>query len=505
MLKAFHRKTLIGFVVSFAWLAGLAKSSCHMESQVGANPQATKTGNILEATQFPGTLIGVQYESWLTPHNAGNYATAEAIPVLGKYSSYDVGVIREQEQWFEDMGVDWLLLDWSNMLWMKPAREEHRDATHELEETTDLLFKTYGQLEKEGKHPPKLVIMVGLQNGPPVPNGAGRLNGIIAWTKQAFLDKPEYKDLWLYYHGKPLLTILNNVGSSCDEAAKQTAEVLAPDWTVRYMGSQLQYTHVEKCGFWSWMDAPIRQVLTYHDGAPEEVVVTPSSFPMPGQECPYVAGGDSQCYTGLGYHWLDSNAESIDHGAPYLESWKTAFESHPKFIQIHQWNEYSEQYNLEFGDDMEPTKLDACGARVCGGWGYYYMNLTTALISLYRNHTPDITVLALSGPAEPAVVRGRELPLKWEVIGKQPTSYTLQLDDKTVAENIQGEKYVLDIKHVRPGKHRVCLIANGAHTYFDLSPEKQAKKSATPLLVTSTIEFTMDFTYTPGSGGTALN
>ena len=149
--------------------------------------------------------MGVQYESWFTPHNLGSYENAEAIPILGKYSSYDVSVIRKHEEWFENLGVDWLLLDWSNMLWMKPAWEEHRDATHELEETTDLLFKTYSQMEKEGKHPPKLVIMVGLQNGPPVPHALERLNGIIAWTKKNFLDKPEYKNQWLYYHGKPLL------------------------------------------------------------------------------------------------------------------------------------------------------------------------------------------------------------------------------------------------------------------------------------------------------------
>jgi len=129
--------------------------------RAGADSRATNTGNILEATQHPASLIGVQYESWFTPHNEGGYKTAEAVPILGKYSSYDAGVIRKQEQWFEDMGVDWLLLDWSNMLWMQPAWEEHRDATHELEQTTDLLFKTYNQLEKEGKHPPKLVIMIG--------------------------------------------------------------------------------------------------------------------------------------------------------------------------------------------------------------------------------------------------------------------------------------------------------------------------------------------------------
>ena len=452
-------------------------------------PAATKRpSGIPEST--PSTLIGLQYETWFTPHNAGSYETAEAVPVLGKYSSYDKNVIVKHEEWFENLGIDWLLLDWSNMLWMKPDWEKHTEATQELEETTDLLFKVYSELEREGKHPPKLVIMLGLQNGPPVPDAVPRLNGIIAWTKKNFLDKQEYKNLWLYYDGKPLLTILFNIDFACDEITRKTAGLEAPDWTVRWMGSQLQDTHVEKCGFWSWMDAPIRQVVTSSSGRPEEVVVTPSSFPIP-------------------QGWLDPRAVGRDHGAPYLESWKVAFENGPKFIQIHQWNEfagqkegegyglkhdvYGDEYNLEFSDDLEPTELGKCTYRGCGGWGYFYMNLTKALISLYRNRTPDMTVMALSAPFRP-VASGKEWPLNWSVIGKPPESYTLQVDGKTVAEKIHGEHYTLDLSKMAEGKHQVTLKANGVHTYFDLDPEKLTYRSKTPLAVVSTIEFT----YSPG-------
>ncbi len=482
-----RRPFLISIGVAIAGLLLLGSCSEQRKPEAMRRPIAAEpVPRRLEATTFPGTLIGVQYETWFTPRNLGRWERPEAIPILGKYRSYNVKVIKKHEEWFEDMGVDWLLLDWSNMLWMKPAWEEHKGATHELEETTDLLFKTYRQLEKDGRHPPKLVIMLGLQNGPPVPNAMKRLNGIIAWTTKNFLDKPEYKDLWLYDHGKPLLVVLFNVGLSCDEIAKQTAGLVAPDWTVRYMGSQLQNTHVEKCGFWSWIDAPIRQVVTYRDGVPEEVVVTDASYPMPGSHCNARVG----CNTILGDHWLDPRAVGKDHGAPYLESWKVAFEYRPKFIQIHQWNEFAEQYNQEFSDDMEPTALNKCGYRGCGGWGYYYMNLTTALISLYRHETPNITVLALTSSFHRQVVKKASLPLDWQMIGKAPGSYTIELDGKKVAQNIQGEKYTLDLARVKPGKHQVTVVANGAHTYFDLSPERVSKRSSTPLPVTSSIEFT---------------
>ena len=112
-----------------------------------------------------------------------------------------------------------------------------------------------------------------------------------------------------------------------------------------------------------------------------------------------------------------------------------AFESHPKFIQIHQWNEfagqtegqgagpahdiYGDEYNLEFSDDIEPTKSDQCAYRGCGGWGFYYMNLTKAILSLYEEVTPDITIMALSAPYQP-VVKEKEFPLDWETLGNNP-------------------------------------------------------------------------------------
>jgi hypothetical protein len=465
-----------------------------------APTNAVKTTGYLEASKFPGTLMGLQYEPYFTPHNVGwaldqksdipglNQGTEEAIPILGKYSSYDVNLIRKHAEWFEYLGIDWLLIDWSNLLWMNPAWEQHQGATHELEETTELLFKTYSQMEKEGRHPPKLVIMVGLENGPPVPHGSARLNGILAWTAKTLLSNPAYKNQWLYFNGKPLLTILFNPLHPCDDLKRALAEtpLEAPDWTVRWMASQLQVDRAAECGMWSWMDGTIRQVVTYNSGAAEETVVTPSAFPIPDG-------------------WLDPRTTGRDHGAPYLESWQVAFESHPKFIQIHQWNEfagqpkgggfglkhniYGDEYNQELSDDIEPTQLKECGYRGCGGWGYYYMNLTKALISLYRNQTPDITVLALSAPFEPAIVRDRKLPLTWKTLGQQPESYTLELDGQVAAQDLKTQSYVLDLAAAHPGTHQVKLIANGAHTYFDLAPEKLTEKSATPLPVTSSIEF----------------
>jgi hypothetical protein len=204
-----------------------------------------------------------------------------------------------------------------------------------------------------------------------------------------------------------------------------------------------------------------------------------------------------------------------------------ALESRPKFIQIHQWNEftgqkegqgfplnyweapsetstsgqapsnvYGDEYNLEFSDDIEPVQMDKCAYRGCGGWGYYYLNLTKAILSLYRGTTPDITVMALSGPFQPAVVSESTLHLSWEILGRQPRSFTIQLYGKLVAAHIQDQSYPLSLTGIAEGKHRLTVIADGAHTYFDLSPAKLASRSSKPLPVASTIEFT----YSPAAG-----
>jgi hypothetical protein len=348
-------------------------------------------------------------------------------------------------------------------------------------------------MSKEGKVTPKIVLLLGLYNGVPVSDPMKRLNGIFAWLTKNYLSRSEYKDLWLYYNGKPLITVLFNPADPCKELKdyEKPAPLDAPQWTVRWMASQLQINHAESCGMWSWMDGTIRQLVTYHDGSPEETVVTPSCF---------AEGG-----------WLATTATGRDHGAPYIESWKVAFEARPKFIQIHQWNEfagqkegegygpdhhvYVDEYNLESSDDIEPTRLEECAYRGCGGWGYYYMNLTKALISLYRHETPGITVVALSAPFQTELVRQNHLALTWQTIGESPKSYDVQLDGNTAARAIQGTKYTLDLSRVHPGSHSVTLLANGVHTFFDLNPERVTVRSTVPLPVTSTIHFS----YSPDS------
>ena len=354
-------------ILSLTVLGGIGCNNASQTRRLHPTSPMKRTANAVQpqensrTSQPSKTLIGMQYEPWFTPE-VRTWDTAEAIPILGKYSSQNPSILKQHAEWFQQLGINWILVDWSNMLWMKPEWEKQTGQTLQLEKNTELLFSTYSKLQQDGQHPPKIVLLLGLQNGPPVKHGVARLRKIFTWVDAHFLDNPKYKNLLLYYHGKPLVTILYNPANPCSDIHRVLSKhpLDEPEWTVRWMASQLQVNHAESCGFWSWMDGTIRQVVTYRHHRPEVVVVTPASFGPGG--------------------WLAATATGRDHGAPYLESWKVAFKARPQFIQIHQWNEfagqpkghgygprhdvYVDEYSPEFSDDIEPTQLDKCGYRV---------------------------------------------------------------------------------------------------------------------------------------------
>lgn len=474
----------------FPWRSGPAQTP----HRIGTSNEET-----LDAAASSRSLIGIQYEQWFD--GPDSWKTTEAIPLLGRYTTDETTVSIHYDE-FHRLGIDWLLIDWSNMLWSKPAWEQHAGGTKSLEDKTAVLFQTALHLRQQGKYAPKLVFMLGLQNGAPVPHGVERLNGMLAWLKTNYLDRPEYKDLWLYEGGKPLLTILYWPPDPCAQLPKDLAQtrIISNAWTVRWMATQLQDNHAERCGMWSWMDGVIPQIVTRRDGKAEEIVVSPSSFQLPGRG------------------WTAPSAIARDHGAPYLESWKAAFKSRPKFIQIHQWNEftgqengrglppnywggaltgtpaqsqlsnvYADEYSVQLSDDIEPTNLHMCAYRGCGGWGYYYFNLSRAIISLYRGDTPDITVLALSGSTASLSTSTRSIGLHWVFLGRTPSSYSLSVDGHVIRSSLQGSSYTLDVTHMQPGQHKVKLTASGVYTYFSLGPEQATVRSKKALPVDSEI------------------
>jgi len=81
-----------------------------LSMRVASAQTATRTAQTgsLEADSVSDSLIGIQYEQWF--YGPESWQTAEAIPLLGKYTTDEATVGKHYAQ-FQDLGIDWLLID----------------------------------------------------------------------------------------------------------------------------------------------------------------------------------------------------------------------------------------------------------------------------------------------------------------------------------------------------------------------------------------------------------
>ncbi|MGC9261056.1 MAG: hypothetical protein ACP5I8_13405 [Phycisphaerae bacterium] len=183
------------------------------------------------------TLFGIGYETWYIPSiGGGGWGTAEAMPVLGHYSSMDSKVIRQHAQWIYDAGFDFILIDWSNNLggnWTNGVAEGIIGSTLRL-------LAEYTHLKRR----PKFALLLGLDNGS---CATSAFHKQIQRIEREILAKPEYASLWQHFDGKPLLGIFPEPSVGTPPA------YLAPHFTVRFMGAFHEIT-LNPGGAWSWVD-----------------------------------------------------------------------------------------------------------------------------------------------------------------------------------------------------------------------------------------------------------
>ena len=152
-----------------------------------------------------------------------------------------------------------------------------------------------------------------------------------------YLNNPKYKDMWLMYEGKPLVTYYLNGPRS-----GPPPKIVDPRFTIRYVSAWLQYTHGEKYGAWSWYDQ--EATPTYHNGKVEALTITDG---YPGINSP-----------GKGLdNWIAADAGGKNYGETYKTQWEVAKKYKPRFLFINQWNEFEppDQYNVNMSNDLEPT------------------------------------------------------------------------------------------------------------------------------------------------------
>ncbi|MGC9175392.1 MAG: hypothetical protein ACP5GO_06055 [Thermoprotei archaeon] len=415
------------------------------------------------------TLIGIEYETWF-PYPMG-WNLREATPTLGTYNSSDPNVIEQHAEWLSWAGINFIVVDWSNNVWQSsPSSRDnwHNGIAFAIINATSRLLQVYHDMSEEGLQHPKVVILVGLDNGP----GANvtELNMEAKWIYRHYVENEIYNQSLLYYEGKPLLLVLDTAmaGGWSD-----------PNFTVRYMGAQLQVTG-DSMGYWSWMDGSIDPTVAYRDGNPEAVTVTPAFFGPQG--------------------WLGSGAVGRRNGATYIQEWKVPLKYKPRFILICQWNEFAGQpngssiytdcYSVQYSNDIEPTQLDGWGYRGRGGWGYYYLALTKALIELYRGITPNATVMVISSPLYNSTLSGW-VTVQWTYVGVAPKSFSVYVNGHEVVASLLPStfSYSIPSSYLIVGRNVVTVVGNGATCYFNLTRAWYAIPSEKAMPAQASVEF----------------
>jgi hypothetical protein len=394
---------------------------------------------------------------------------------MGFYNSYVRDVARQHLIWFIESGVDCILVDWSNHIWNSKSWSEIGPGSKQLLETSALMLDEMAAMRAEGYAVPKMTFLGGISYARP--EGPTAVNGELKCVWDDYVSNPKYKGLWQDFDGKPLMEILDCGASYIKEKIQ-----LDDRFTIRYVGAQQDVTKTNELGLWTWMDS-FHPAPTIVDGAVEAETVC------------------CGCFEGKG--WLDTTARGHRNGATLIEDFNVALRDRPRFLHLHQFNEFAGQaegsgygadhngyvdtYSADLCDDFEPTSMTAAAYRSNGGWGYYYLNLMRALVDLYRQPSPETTVVAISAPVPAApghdiapVVKAGPLAVKWEYAGRRPQAWTVSLDGKVLAKRVIGDGTTVDLKAFAAGRHMMRLTAEGTMARYRLAWAEDSLPLATP-------------------------
>jgi len=411
----------------------------------------------------PDEVVIAQWEPWFTPRNA-NWSTAQAVPLMGFYRSNLTQVARQHLIWFIESGVDALLADWSNHIWFSKSWQDIAQGSWEIINNTTLMMDEMAKMRREGHPVPKMTLLIGVSHVRP--EGPTAVAEQLAFIWDTYISDPKYAGLWQELDGRPLIEVLDLGASYLKEGFK-----LDDRFAIRYVGVSQDVNETDKLGLWTWMDwkTPIPTMV---EGQAEAMTVSIGSF-----------GGDG---------WMGKEARGHRGGATLAEDFIHALRHRPRFLHLHQFNEFTGQregqghgptndhyydsYSAELSDDFEPTSLTAAAYRCEDGWGFFYLNLVRALVDIYRQPTPETTVVVISQPTPKPpghstipVLRDEHLRLKWLTVGKPATGFSVLVNDRLVAQGLKQMREKVRLRDMPDGPVRVKVIAEGTRARYRLS------------------------------------
>lgn len=289
--------------------------------------------------------VGICYSTWFTPIADGAKLTSTSNkvnnqfyywgePALGFYRSDDKNVIRTHMTQLADAGVDFIIIDNTN------ASTSWKSSSYwnlMVSSSNKALLDTIYEMNSQGLKTPRVLNWINTNNGSDVVNA----------IYSEFYKNSKYKNIWVYYDGKPF--ILTTTSTSFSNLA-----------TRKMWGLQTSLAVNE----WSYLqinnDKPARNT----NGEIEQIGVS----------------------VAMQSTYMSNTATAVGRrkGETFYNQWRTAFKYHPKVVTITWWNEwaaqyingnFTDEYNQEYSRDIEPMK---------GGHGSKYYEMMKRYISAYK-------------------------------------------------------------------------------------------------------------------------
>ena len=306
-----------------------------------------------------------------------------AQPYFGYYSSNDEWVLRRHAYMLAEAGVDFVYFDITN------------NNIHEVSHKA--LLKVWEEVRQEGYAVPKIVFL------------CGAYDAEFAELWRSVYEPGLYEDLWLYWEGKPLLLLTDDVHMTEEQRAF---------FTIRYswaIGASDWYTKRKGIDCWAWSGNVQRKGYGNTKSDFEQMYATCGYWAtnmfgfQAGRSCIGSRKPDYQGDWNFGYAIMDSHSGL---GLTFENQFEQVFQNNPRVLMLTGWNEwiagrwsgagaggagvgqilageyhvsndpnskyttyFVDQFNPEYSRDLEPMK---------GGFGDNYLYQTVINLRKYK-------------------------------------------------------------------------------------------------------------------------
>ena len=296
-------------------------------------------------TRREDKLVGVFYYIWMGTHGQQVKDITELLkkpkaerdwgpvgsfhfwgePEQGYFRSEDPWVLRRDLQMLTNAGVDFLFFDVTNAVLYLDVVEE--------------FCRVSSQMREEGIPTPDFCFTTNARSG-------STMNRLF----NQFYSKGEYRDLWFFWDGKPLI-----LGHEDDP---ELLPYVKDFFRIKYSWAWTNAS--EEPDHWQWLDRyPQDYGWSEAPGIPEQISVSVAHHPSNPLGKSYHGGSQPA----VNEHYV---TEYTGHGLQFAEQWSRALEVDPRIVMITQWNEWIAQRSL-----WESTSDTYGGRPIAQGDSYF--------------------------------------------------------------------------------------------------------------------------------------